>query len=211
MGEEGSRGGVAPSQTPSPWHKMQWQIHQVQARCITPQVIRTTDHPPSETKPDAGEDTTTPEPAYTRPRGRTTTTTPTPAAPGGHGRPQNDCTETAPTPTSKADPGRKTTTTQTAYTQQTPAPPAQIKPGNPPHPRRLQHPDACGSTHGEVHGASAERCPHVNSYTALAAQYGRRLHYCCKGSIDLPTSTPQCLRECGPEGWLYGNKVFLID
>ena len=47
--------------------------------------------------------------------------------------------------------------------------------------------------------------------TALAAQYGRRLHYCCKGSIDLPTSTPQCLRECGPEGWLYGNKVFLID
>ena len=36
VGEEGSRGGVAPSQTPSPWHKMQWQIHQVQARCITP-------------------------------------------------------------------------------------------------------------------------------------------------------------------------------
>ena len=28
------------------------------------------------------------------------------------------------------------------------------------------------------------------------------------GPIDLPTSHLWCLRECGPEGWFYGNKVF---
>ena len=150
--------------------------------------------PPSRTKPNAGEDPISIEPASTNPSSRTPPINATAATTCYYRHHQSNRRPRAPTPTSKVDPGRETTQARLL--------PQPLEPTAP----------RCPSQHARRRPKSpSQTMPQRRDIcTVLAIRYSRRL-YCCKVSIDLPTSTISACGNVALKAGSMENKVFLID